>query len=70
MEGYTPPPSRQCAGKSDPEGVQPTGTMEQTPSCEATMHDDMPRADTKFDEPGPDVLNEGKMPEAHTSSDN
>jgi hypothetical protein len=25
---------------------------------------------TKFDDDGPDVLGQGKMPEAHTSSDN
>jgi hypothetical protein len=55
---------------SDPEGVQPIPSTEKTPSCEATMYGDTPRAATKFDEPGPDVLSEGKMPEAHTSSDN
>jgi hypothetical protein len=47
-----------------------TPEIEKTPSCEATMYGEMARGDTKFDDDGPDVLGQGRMPEAHTSSDN
>ena len=48
------------------EGEVPS--MEKTPSCEATMYDEMNRG-IKFDDPLKDVTKEGRMPEEHTSKD-
>lgn len=57
--------SRQVHGKmSGGEGEVPP--VEITPSCEATMFNEMKRG-TKFDDPGPDVLGQGSMEEEHTS---
>lgn len=57
--------SRQVTGKMG-KGEGSVPPVEQTPSCAATMYGEMKRG-TKFDDPGPDVLGQGKMEEAHTS---
>jgi hypothetical protein len=51
---------------TDPEGTQPATPFEDTPSCKATMYGEVKRG-TKFDDPGPNVLGQGKMEEAHSS---
>jgi hypothetical protein len=66
MEGHTEIKSRQCKGMTDPEGTQPATPFEDTPSCKATMYGEVNRG-TKFDDPGPNVLGQGKMEEAHSS---
>jgi len=59
--------SRQCKGMSDPEGASPKVEVENTPSTEATFANEVRRG-TKFDDPGTNCCNEGKMEEAHSSS--
>ena len=56
---------RQVKGSmSKGEGEVPA--MEKTPSCEATMYDEMHRGN-KFDDKGPNVTGLGPMEEDHTS---
>ncbi len=58
--------SRQVKGKMH-KGEGEVPTMETSPSCEATMYDEMKRG-TKFDDPLRDVTKEGRMEEEHTSN--
>jgi hypothetical protein len=66
MEQHTQVKSRQCKGLKDPEGTQPAVETCKTPSCEATFTGEVSRG-IKFDDPGPDVLGQGRMEEAHSS---
>ena len=67
MKGHTEIVSRQVKGMSDPEGSSPQ--FETEPQHSATTCDTGPkRGATEFDQPGPDILNEGPMEEAHTAN--
>lgn len=57
--------SRQVHGKMG-KGEGEVPAMEKTPSCDATMYDEMNRG-IKFDDPLKDVTKEGRMEEEHTS---
>lgn len=58
--------SRQVHGPDSRKGEGSVPKMETSPSCEATMYDEMKRG-TKFDDPLRDLQNEGPMEEEHTS---
>jgi len=66
MKGHTETRSRQVTG-SNRNGEGQVPACENTPSCEATFYNEAPRGNSKFDDPGPDVLGQGPMEEAHSS---
>lgn len=67
MKGHTEIKSRQVSGSMG-KGEGEVPAVEKTPSGEASFCNEVNRG-TKFDDPGPDVLGQGPMPEAHSSKD-